>query len=209
VGEDDAGDELRALRAGDEVAFRRVVAREHAALFRIARSHVRDDAAAADVVQETWLAAIRGLDGFEGRSSLRSWLVGIVVNQARRRGTRDARVQPVADLSTEPTRSPGGWPDEQFRGPDDRWAGHWSSVPVDWSSLPEERLTSGELMAVAQTAIDALPPRQRTVVLLRDVLGWTSAEVRDALDITDGNERVLLHRGRSSVRRSLEEVLAP
>jgi RNA polymerase sigma-70 factor, ECF subfamily len=208
VGEGEADEELQALRAGDEAVFRRVVAREHHALFRVARAHVRDDATAADVVQETWLAAIRGLDGFEGRGSLRSWLVGIALNQARRRGTKDARVQPVGELSEAP-RDPGGWPEDRFRGPDDRWPGHWSSVPVDWSSVPEDRLTSGEVMAAAQAAIDELPPRQRTVVVLRDVLGWTSAEVRDALDLTDGNERVLLHRGRSTVRRTLEQVLAP
>ena len=201
--------EVEALRAGDELTFRRVVAREHATLFRMARAHVHDDAAAADVVQETWLAAIRGLDGFEGRSSLRSWLIGIVINQARRRGARDARLQPVPELSAGPDHDPGGWPGDRFRGPEDRWPGHWTTAPVDWSTLPEDRVTGREALTVAQAAIDALPPRQRSVVLLRDVLGWTSSEVQAALDLTDGNERVLLHRGRSAVRRALEEVLAP
>jgi RNA polymerase sigma-70 factor (ECF subfamily) len=200
--------EVLGLRAGDEDTFRRVVAREHPTLFRVARAHVRDDATAVDVVQETWLAAIRGLDGFEGRASLRSWLIGIVVNQARRRGTSDARVQPMAELSSLPD-APGGWPVDRFRGREDRWPGHWAVVPQEWSSLPEDHVTGAEAMAVVRAAIDALPPRQRTVVLLRDVLGWTSAEVRDALDLTDGNERVLLHRARSTVRRSLEGVLTP
>ena len=202
---DGVDDEVRALRDGDEMMFRRVVAREHATLFRVARAHVRDDATAADVVQETWLAAIRGLHGFEGRASLRSWLIGIALHQARRRGGRDARVQPVADL--EAAGGPGGWPVERFRGPGDRWPGHWTTVPADWSTLPEERLVGGEVMDAARAAIDALPPRQRDVVVLRDVLGWSSAEVRDALDLSDANERVLLHRGRSEVRRNLETVL--
>jgi RNA polymerase sigma-70 factor (ECF subfamily) len=201
--------EVEALRAGDEATFRRVVAREHPTLFRVARAHVHDDATAADVVQETWLAAIRGLDGFEGRSSLRSWLIGIVLNQARRRAARDARVQPMAELSGGPVEGPGGWPGGRFRGPNDRWPGHWAVAPADWSTLPETRLASNEVMAVARAAIDGLPPRQRTVVVLRDVLGWTSGEVREVLDLSDGNERVLLHRGRSTVRRSLEEVLSP
>ena len=202
-------DEVEALRAGDELTFRRVVAREHATLFRVARAHVHDDAAAADVVQETWLAAIRGLDGFEGRGSLRSWLIGIVVNQARRRVARDARLQPGPELSTGPDGAPGGWPGDRFRGPEDRWPGHWTTAPSDWSGVPEERLATREVMAVAQAAIDALPPRQRTVVLLRDVVGWTAGEVCDALDLSDGNERVLLHRGRSAVRRALEAVMVP
>jgi RNA polymerase sigma-70 factor (ECF subfamily) len=201
-------DEVRALRAGDEATFRIVVAREHATLFRVARAHVHDDATASDVVQETWLAAIRGLDGFEGRSSLRSWLVGIVLNLARRRGARDARVRPVAELSVG-AEAPGGWSPDRFRGPGDRWPGHWAVPPADWSTSPEERLAGKEVTEAAQAAIDTLPQRQRMVVLLRDVLGWSSAEVCDALDLSSGNERVLLHRGRSVVRRSLEEVLMP
>jgi RNA polymerase sigma-70 factor (ECF subfamily) len=201
-------DEVRALRAGDEATFRLVVAREHSTLFRVARAHVHDDATAADVVQETWLAAIRGLDGFEGRASLRSWLISIVLNLARRRGARDARVRPVAELSVADV-APGGWSPDRFRRAGDRWPGHWAVAPADWSTSPEERLAGREVMEVAQAAIDALPQRQRMVVLLRDVLGWTSAEVCDALDLSSGNERVLLHRGRSVVRRSLEEVLTP
>jgi RNA polymerase sigma-70 factor (ECF subfamily) len=200
-------EEVQRLRAGDEATFRLVVAREHATLFRVARAHVHDDATAADVVQESWLAAIRGLDGFEGRASLRSWLTAIVVNQARRRGARDARVRPMAELTAPPGDAPGGWPGERFGGRGDRWPGHWTTGPADWSALPEDRLTGAETVAAARAAIDELPPRQRTVVLLRDVLGWTSAEVCDALDLTDGNERVLLHRGRSAVRRSLDGAL--
>jgi RNA polymerase sigma-70 factor (ECF subfamily) len=200
-------DEVRALRAGDEVVFRRVVEREHATLVRVARAYVRDEATALDVVQETWLAAIRGLDGFEGRSSLRAWLTGILVNQARRRGVRDARVEPRAELSLGGDDL-GGWPADRFRGPGDRWPGHWATTPTDWSTLPEQRFTSAESVAAVHDAIDSLPARQRTVVLLRDVLGWTAVEVCDALDLTDGNERVLLHRGRSTVRRRLEAAVS-
>ena len=197
--------ELQALRAGDEATFRRVVEREQTTLFRVARAHVRDDAAALDVVQETWLAAIRGLDGFEARSSLRSWLCGIAVNQARRRGARDARTGPVGSMGSDD--EPGGWPEDRFRGPADRGAGHWATMPSDWSTVPEHRFASAEAVAVVQATIDTLPDRQRSVVLLRDVLGWTAAEVCTALDLTDGNERVLLHRGRSTVRRRLGAVL--
>jgi RNA polymerase sigma-70 factor (ECF subfamily) len=201
-------EEVSALRAGDEDTFRRVVAREHATLFRLARAHVRDDATAADVVQDTWLAAIRGLDAFEGRGSLRSWLASITVNLARRRGARDARQRPAADLTSPGDEHPGGWSPEWFRGPADRWPGHWSSFPADWSSLPDEVFQGAELMNAVRAAIDALPSRQRDVVILRDVLGWTSTEVRAALSLSDSNERVLLHRGRSAVRRSLETVLS-
>jgi RNA polymerase sigma-70 factor (ECF subfamily) len=183
-----------------------VVEREHATLVRVARAYVRDEATALDVVQETWLAAIRGLDGFEGRSSLRAWLTGIVVNQARRRGVRDARVEPVVELSATGDR--GGWSEDRFRGADDRWPGHWAATPTDWSTLPEQRFTTTEAVAAVHAAIDSLPPRQRSVVLLRDVLGWTAAEVCEALDLTDGNERVLLHRGRSTVRQRLDAVVS-
>ena len=195
--------ELDALRAGDEAAFRRVVAREQPVLFRVARAHVRDDAAALDVVQETWLAAIRGLDGFEGRSSLRSWLCGIAVNQARRRRGRDAR----ASATSLDGDGPGGWPEDRFRGPEGPWPGHWASRPADWSTMPDQRFASAEALSVVQAAIDSLPDRQRSVVVLRDVLGFTSAEVCRTLDLTDGNERVLLHRGRSAVRRQLAGVV--
>jgi RNA polymerase sigma-70 factor (ECF subfamily) len=202
-------EEVGALRAGDEDTFRRVVAREHATLFRLARAHVRDDDTAADVVQETWLAAIKGLDSYEGRGSLRSWLAGIAVNQARRRGARDARLRPLAELTGPDDERPGGWDPDRFRGPDDRWPGHWSVFPSDWSTRPDQAFQGGEVMAAVRTAIDALPSRQRSVVILRDVLGWTSPEVCDALSLSDGNERVLLHRGRSGVRRALEAVLEP
>jgi RNA polymerase sigma-70 factor (ECF subfamily) len=206
VGEDE---EVRALRAGDEATFKTVVSREHAMLFRLARAHVHDDAAAADVVQETWVAAIKGLDRFEGRASLRSWLASIAVNLARRRGARDARVRPIPELSSRDDDHPGGWPPDRFRGATARWPGHWSTFPADWSSLPDEALASAEVMNAVRGAIDALPARQRSVVVLRDVLGWTSSEVCEALAISGGNERVLLHRGRSTVRRSLEAVLGP
>jgi len=201
-------DEVAALRAGDEATFRRVVGREQATLVRVARVYVRDEAAALDVVQETWLAAIRGLDGFEGRSSLRAWLTGIAVNQARRRVARDARLAPVGGPGPAEEEL-GGWPERRFRGPTDQWPGHWASPPSDWSTLPEHRFANTEAVAAVRAAIETLPVRQRSVVLLRDVLGWTASEVCSALDLTDGNERVLLHRGRSTVRRRLAEVLAP
>ena len=202
VGTDEQG-EVAALRAGDAATFRRVVAREHATLFRVARAHVADDATANDVVQDTWLAAIRGLDRFEGRSSLRTWLVRITMNLARKRGVRDARMRPFPGLGSD---DPGGWTGDRFRGRADPWPGHWApgQAPPDWSTLPEERVLGAESVATARAAIDALPDRQRLVVLLRDVAAWSAEEVCSALDLSEGNQRVLLHRGRSAVRRALE-----
>jgi RNA polymerase sigma-70 factor (ECF subfamily) len=197
---------LSALRAGDESAFIQLVGHYHGALVRLAQLYVQG-AAAEDVVQETWLAVLRGLDGFEGRASLKTWLFRILVNRARTRATRDARTVPMSSLAnaelqgSDPAVEP-----ERFRGPEDRWPGHWLLPPR--AALPEDELLSAELTAHIHAAVEQLPPAQRQVVKLRDVHGLQAEEVCQLLELTDANQRVLLHRGRSKVRAALEHYVA-
>jgi RNA polymerase sigma-70 factor (ECF subfamily) len=162
---------------------------------------------AEEVVQEAWLGVLKGLDGFQGRSSLRTWIFRILVNTAKTRGQRERRSVPFSSLwSPEPGDEPAVDP-ERFRPAGDPWAGGWLSPPADWADVPEDRLLSKETLARVREAIDALPPNQREVIRLRDVLGWTSREVVEALEISETNQRVLLHRARSRVRRALEGYL--
>ena len=195
----DDDDLLARLRNGDEAAFAELVAEYDGALRRVARSFVRTDAAADDVVQETWLGVIRGLDRFEGRSSLRTWIFSILVNQARTRAVRDARSVPFSSLEEDdgPTVDPGAF------GPD----GHWRSSPPRLDADPETGLLSAELREHLLAAIDELPHRQRAVITLRDVVGLSSAEVRDLLEVSEGNQRVLLHRARAKVRAALADLV--
>jgi RNA polymerase sigma-70 factor (ECF subfamily) len=196
------GDLLAALRAGDEGAFRAVVTRHHGAMVRVASYYVRSQAVAEEVTQETWLAVIQGLDRFEGRSSLRTWIFRILTNQARLRGTRESRSIPFSTLAggdDEPTVDP-----RRFRGSDDRWAGHWATSPQWWSDIPAERLVDTETRAIVDEAIRALPEGQREVITLRDLEGWTSEETCELLAISAVNQRVQLHRARGRVRAALE-----
>jgi RNA polymerase sigma-70 factor, ECF subfamily len=196
---EDEHDLLERLRAGDERAFEALVARHDAALRRVARTFVRSDAAADEVVQETWLGVIRGLATFEGRSSLRTWIFSILVNQARTRGAADARSVPFSALEDEdqPTVDPAAF------GAD----GRWRSAPPRLDADPETGLLTGELRARLLDAVDALPPDQRAVITLRDLAGFPAAEVCELLDVTDGNQRVLLHRARTRVRAELVPLL--
>lgn len=200
-------DLVAALRAGDELAFAGFVERCHASLVRLARLYV-SDSAAEDVAQETWLALLKGLDGFEGRASLKTWLFRVLVNRARTRASRDARVVPFSSLvdpevdAFDPAVSP-----DRFRGQDDRWPGHWLVKPPQ-HALPEEQLLAGELSARIRAAVAQLPPAQREVVMLRDIDGFDADEVCQLLELTDTNQRVLLHRGRSKVRAALEQYVA-
>jgi RNA polymerase sigma-70 factor (ECF subfamily) len=194
---------IEALRAGDEAAFNELVSRYGASMLRVASSFVRSRAVAEEVVQETWLAVLNGLDRFEGRSSLRSWIFAILANRARTRAVREARSVPFSSLAggdDGPTVDPALF--EQSG----RWAGHWISSPEPWA-LPEDELVSRETRALVTAAIEALPPGQRAVITLRDVEGWPSEEVSELLEITPGNQRVLLHRARSKVRGELERYL--
>ncbi|OGO59528.1 MAG: hypothetical protein A2V85_09235 [Chloroflexi bacterium RBG_16_72_14] len=200
-------DLLERLRAGDEHAFVALVEGYGPSLHRVARMY-GSDAVADEVVQETWIVVIKGLDRFEGRSSLRTWLFGIAKNIARSRGQREHRLVPMsafvdASEDREAAVDPG-----RFRSADDPWAGHWRSYPQRWDELPEQRYLSAEGVDVARRAIEGLPSAQREVVSLRDIEGWSSEEVSVSLGISPGNQRVLLHRGRSKVRAALEAGLA-
>jgi RNA polymerase sigma-70 factor (ECF subfamily) len=195
------------LRVGEEAAFVALVERHDASLRRLARMYTTE-AVADEVVQETWLAVLHGLDRFEGRASLRTWMVRILINIARNRGERERRQVPFSAFA-EPTRGrePSVDPD-RFQRAGDRFPGGWVSFPERWDEQPEERFLSAEGVDLARRAIAALPPAQREVVSLRDVEGWSSDEVAAALGISSGNQRVLLHRGRSKVRAVLEAALA-
>src|SRR5580765_930755 len=181
---------VAALRAGDEDAYRRIVSDWHPMLLRVAQIFVPSRAVAEEVVQETWLRVLGALDRFEGRSSLKTWVFRILVNTAKTRAQREGRVLPFSALQ-DPGRVPEAAVDpDRFRPEDDeRFQGAWASPPRD---LPEERLLAAETRAVIGTAIDALPATQRAVITLRDVEGWSADEVRNALDLTEVNQRVLL-----------------
>jgi RNA polymerase sigma-70 factor (ECF subfamily) len=196
------------LRAGDEMAFMMLVDRYQPSMLRIARMYVSSRAVAEEVVQDAWVGVLRGLDGFAGRSSLRTWIFRILVNIAKTRGRREARSVPLSSVWTP---DPEGEPSvelDRFLGEHARLPGHWAVKPDSWEGIPEERLLSGETLAKVAEAIGALPPNQREVIRLRDVLGWSSADVRNALELSETNQRVLLHRARTKVRRVLEAYLA-
>ena len=199
-------DLVAALRAGDEETFRRIVREWHSSLLHVAQIFVPTRALAEEVVQETWLRVLGALDRFEGRSSLKTWVFRILVNTAKTRAQREGRVIPFSALH-DPARVPEAAVDaDRFLADShERTPGAWSSPPP---ALPEDRLVAAETRAVVAQAIDALPANQRAVISLRDVEGWSSDEVRNALDLTEVNQRVLLHRARSRVRQALEEYLA-
>jgi RNA polymerase sigma-70 factor, ECF subfamily len=193
------------LRAGDEEAFMTLVEQHQAMMLRIARMYVSSQAVAEDVVADAWVGILKGLDTFEGRSSLRTWMYRILANIAKTRGVREGRSQPFSSL-VDQDASPTV-PDSWFRDAGDAGAGGWSTFPSDWRGLPEDRLLADETLRVVREAIDGLPPVQAEVIRLRDVLGWTSEEVRNALDLSETNQRVLLHRARARVRRAVDDYL--
>jgi RNA polymerase sigma-70 factor (ECF subfamily) len=196
---------LVALRAGDEGAFAALVREYHPSLVRVARMFVSSPATAEEVAQEAWLGVLNGLDRFEGRSSLKTWIFRILTNIAKTRAVRDGRTLPFSALQ-EPGRVPEPAVDaERFLDPEHpRWPGHWASKPAPW---PDEALLAAETRERLAEAIEALPATQRAVITLRDVEGWSSEEVRNALDLSETNQRVLLHRARSKVRAALESYL--
>ena len=197
---------VEALRRGDEQAFASLVRRYHASLLRLAMSYVATREQAEDAVSETWLGVLKGIDRFEGRSSLKTWIFRILVNRAKTKGVREQRSVPFSSLGSEgdggeaePSVDPGRFAP----------AGNWSAPPQSWEGLPEDRLLSGEAKTVVDDAIARLPDMQRAVITLRDVQGFTAEEARDVLGLTEVNQRVLLHRARSKVRARLEEYLSP
>jgi RNA polymerase sigma-70 factor (ECF subfamily) len=197
---------LAAIRAGDEEAFAVIIDRYHASLVRIATLFVPDAGIAEEVAQETWIGVLRGLDRFEERSTFRTWLFGILANQAKRRGERERRVVPFSALARPPGGEEPAVDAERFLPADVAYAGHWAVPPTEWEA-PESALLARETRDVIQRAIAALPPNQRAVVSLRDVEGWSAEDVCKALRLSATNQRVLLHRARSRVRRELEKYL--
>ncbi|MBJ7341609.1 sigma-70 family RNA polymerase sigma factor [Mycolicibacterium sp.] len=196
---------IAALRAGDETVFASLVDLHSPSLLRVARGYVPNHEIAEEVVQETWIALIKGIDGFQGRSSLRTWLFTVMVNIAKRRGVRERRDADVAVMAfTGGTVDPA-----RFRAAGEQWQGHWreDAEPSPFPDTPEGSALGDELMMVARHALDDLPERQRVVVTLRDMLGFDSSEVCESLDISVANQRVLLHRGRAAVRQALEDYL--
>jgi RNA polymerase sigma-70 factor (ECF subfamily) len=207
----DAGDSdlVAALRRRDEAVFTQVVTRYHGPMLRLALAHHPSRAVAEEIVQETWLAVVQGIDRFEGRSSFRTWLFRILVNRARTRAEREGRTVAFSTLASEAESDDGpAVPAERFVPADHpewaQWAGHWMVAPKSWGESPEERLISRETRALIEQAISALPPGQRQVITLRDVEGWPSDHVCNVLEISETNQRVLLHRARSRVRAALE-----
>jgi RNA polymerase sigma-70 factor (ECF subfamily) len=198
---------LEALRRGDEQAFMTLVDRHGASMLRLARVYVRDRAVAEEVVQEAWLGVLGGIDRFQGRSTLATWLLRIVANLARTRAVREARSVRFSALADADLHAGGpSVPPERFRGPNDRWAGHWATPPQPWGR-PEQALLAAETRARIVAAIDALPERQRRVLTLRDVEGCSAKEVCNVLGLSETNQRVLLHRARTRVRQALDEYL--
>jgi RNA polymerase sigma-70 factor, ECF subfamily len=196
---------IAALRNGDEKVFAQLVDQHTPSMLRVARGYVPSHEIAEEVVQETWIALLKGIDKFEGRSSLRTWLFSCMINIAKARGIKERRDADVAFAAfTGGTVDPA-----RFRTVDDPYPGHWkpNEVPSPFPDTPEGSVLGNELVDVARRELDKLPERQRIVVTLRDMLGFDSAEVRELLDISTANQRVLLHRGRAAVRQVLEDYL--
>jgi RNA polymerase sigma-70 factor, ECF subfamily len=198
---------VAALRAGDEDAYAALVEELTPPLTRLALAHVPSRAVAEEVVQDTWLGVINGIDRFEGRSSLRTWIFQILLNTARTRGKREKRTLPFAAFRrwAEEGRDEAAVDADRFQGRRGEDPGAWARPPAEWSS-PEVLLGQEQARKVMLETIAGLPPRQREVITLRDILGYSAAEARNALDVSETNQRVLLHRARSKVRAALEEL---
>jgi RNA polymerase sigma-70 factor (ECF subfamily) len=196
----DEHDLIRRLRDGDEAAFRELVALYHPMLVRVARAYVPTEAAAEEVAADTWLAVLQGIERFEERSSLKTWLFRILTNKAKTRGMRERRTLPFSSLESGDSTVDA----DRFHGPEHQWPGHWAAAP---QGFPEERLLAAETRGIVEQAIASLPPAQRAVISLRDVEGWSADEVCNALTLSETNQRVLLHRARAAVRKALEEYL--
>jgi len=200
---------VEALRAGDEAAFSYLLDHYHNALIRTALLYVSSRAVAEEVAQETWLGVLQGIQRFEGRSSLKTWLFRILMNRAQTRGQREHRSIPFSNFAFADTgaEDPAVEPERFLPASHARWPGHWMQPPRAWDEIPEERFLSQELRAVLLQAIDNLPPQQRQVISLRDIEGWSADEVCNALNLSETNQRVLLHRARSKARHALEQYL--
>lgn len=192
---------VAALRAGDEAMFTALLDTWSRGMLWLARAHVSTNDSAEEVVQDTWLAVIRGIEGFEGRSSVKTWVYRILVNTARRRGLREHRTVPWSSAFEQESRTVDR---PRFQGADDPFPGHWQDFPAAWPT-PESEVLAAEVRGRIAAALAELPIRQRTVITLRDVEGCTSEEVCEILEISAANQRVLLHRARTAVRGRLED----
>ena len=196
---------IAGLRAGNETTFTEMVDRYNGSLVRVAMRYVPSRAVAEEVVQDTWIGVIQGIDRFEGRSTIKTWLYKILIYRARARGERERRTTPMSALAGDD--SAPSVPTERFRGSDALWAGHWATPPRRWDGDAEDRLLAGEARAVINAAIAELPLAQREVIMMRDLSQFSSAQVCELLGVTEANQRVLLHRARSKVRAALENYL--
>lgn len=199
----DESDLLERLRSGDDATFRELIRKHQTSLVGVAQAFVKNRATAEEVVQDTWLALVEGLDSFEGRSSLKNWIFAILANKARTRAVRDGRVVAAGKLTgdaedDEPVVDPS-----RFDA-----SGHWSDPPRSWDEVTPERIVSGrQIWAHVRDAIDELPEAQKSVIILRDVEQMDAAEVRDILGVSDANQRVLLHRARAQIRQFTERLI--
>jgi RNA polymerase sigma-70 factor, ECF subfamily len=200
---------LAALRQGDETAFTVLVDRYHTGMVRLAQTFVASQATAEDVAQDAWLGVLRGVPSFEGRSSLKTWIYRILINRAKTRGQRDSRLLPFTShtSATLPDEDDTDSMDLLFARAES--GGHWLSAPRSWQDLPEERFLSHETRAMIDEAIRMLPETQQRVIRLRDIEGLSSADVCNMLEISETNQRVLLHRARERVRHALAAYLTP
>jgi RNA polymerase sigma-70 factor (ECF subfamily) len=195
---------LERLRRGDEEAFEQVVDLYGPGLRRLAQAYV-PESLADEVVQETWLGFLQSLDRFEGRSSLKTWIYRILINTAKKRRARESRSVPFSSLGAETDADQSLVEPDRFLPPDHpQWPGHWAAPPESWRNIPESTLLSKEVLDVIEMALAGLPPAQRRALILRDIEGFSGEEVRNLLGVTGTNQRVLLHRARSAVRRVLE-----
>jgi RNA polymerase sigma-70 factor (ECF subfamily) len=201
--------EVESLRRGNEVAFRSLVERHTPTLLRVASALVRDRALAEEVVQQTWLEVLENVDGFEARSTVKTWLCGICINTARARMRRERRTVPMSSLSEENAGAQAAVDPSRFFPPDSHWAGHWYVFPKAWPETPEDSAWSAEIKARLLAAIEALPDAQRQILVLRDVEGLSGEEACNVLGLSDTNQRVLLHRARAKLRGLLEDLFDP
>ena len=199
---------VRSLQAGNEDDFATIVERYHSAMVRLALSYVREQSVAEEVAQEAWLAVLQGIAGFQQRSSFQTWLFTILTNRAKTRGRREARSVPMSSLgpvhgADEAAVDPGRFRPHEAT----RWPGSWADPPRPWGNGPEQRLLATEARGLILEAISGLSASQRAVITLRDVEGLTAQEACEVLELSDANQRVLLHRARSKVRQTLEDYM--
>lgn len=196
---------IAALHAGDEATFETLVGTYYASMLRITLFYVNDHRLAEDVIQDTWIAVLRGLGKFRGQASFKTWVYSILINKSKTAARRESRYNQAVPFEDDTAAQTTSVPPERFNPPDHpQMPGHWAQLPQSWDNTPEEHLLSQETLVQVERAINALPPNQREVIILRDVEHCPPEEVCNILGITDSNQRVLLHRARSKVRAALE-----